>query len=81
MPPNPGVNKMSGIDDEDQAFLVVVNGEGQYSVWPDFKPVPAGWTPTGFRGLKKDCLAEVAKVWTDMRPLSLQQQMKDQEGS
>jgi MbtH protein len=72
---------MSGIDDDDQVFLVVINDEGQYSVWPEFKPVPAGWKATGYRGLKKDCLEEVAKVWTDMRPLSLQRQMKDQEGS
>lgn len=50
--------------------LVVVNGEGQHSIWPDFKPVPQGWDQTDFRGLKKDCLEHIAQVWTDMRPLS-----------
>jgi MbtH protein len=72
---------MSNIDDENQNFLVVVNGEGQHSIWPDFKPVPAGWRQTGFQGLKKECLEHIALVWTDMRPLSLQQQMKNQGGS
>jgi MbtH protein len=69
---------MSNIDDENQIFLVVVNDEGQHSVWPDFKAVPAGWRETGFRGPKKECLEEISKVWTDMRPLSLQRRM-DQE--
>ncbi len=66
---------MSTIDDENQVFFVVVNAEGQHSVWPDFKPVPEGWRQTGFQGLKKDCLEHIAKAWTDMRPLSLQQRM------
>jgi MbtH protein len=68
---------MSSIDDDSQVFLVVVNDEGQYSIWPDFKALPAGWRETGFRGLKKDCLAHIAEVWTDMRPLSLQRRMDE----
>ena len=47
---------MSNIDDEEQTFLVVVNDEGQHSIWPDFKAVPAGWHELGFSGLKQDCL-------------------------
>lgn len=66
---------MNGIDDDTQRFFVVVNEEGQYSIWPDFKPVPTGWRQTEFAGLKKDCLAHIAEVWTDMRPLSLQREM------
>jgi MbtH protein len=66
---------MSTLDDEEQQFSVVVNDEGQYSIWPDFKPVPDGWRETGFTGLKKDCLAHIAQAWTDMRPLSLQRRM------
>ncbi len=66
---------MSNIDDEEQIFLVVVNDEGQHSIWPDFKAVPAGWHELGFSGLKQDCLDHIAKVWTDMRPLSLQRRM------
>jgi MbtH protein len=64
---------VSTIDDENQVFLVVANAEGQHSIWPDFKPVPEGWREVGFRGLKKACLEHIAEVWTDMRPLSLQQ--------
>ena len=63
---------MSNIDLDDPVYLVVANAEGQYSIWPAFKPLPAGWQATGFQGLKKDCLDHIAKVWTDTRPLSLQ---------
>lgn len=55
-------------------YTVVVNHEDQYSIWPTFKPVPAGWSEVGKKGLKADCLAYVKEVWTDMTPRSLRQQ-------
>jgi MbtH protein len=58
-------------DDAQGIYLVVVNDEEQYSVWPEGPPVPVGWREAGKRGPKADCLAFVDKVWTDMRPLSL----------
>ena len=30
-------------DDESGTFLVLVNHEGQYSLWPAFAEVPEGW--------------------------------------
>jgi MbtH protein len=63
-------------DDEDGEFLVLVNDEGQYSLWPTFKDVPAGWTAVGPRGARKDCLAYIEEHWTDMRPKSLIAQME-----
>ncbi|MFE1599077.1 MbtH family protein [Methylobacterium sp. ID0610] len=59
------------IDDSETTFLVVINGEEQYAIWPAFRPVPEGWTATGFSGPKDACLAHVDEVWTDMRPASL----------
>ena len=59
-------------DDEDLTIYdVVVNDEEQYSIWPAHKPLPAGWRQEGTRGGKQECLDHIAKVWTDMRPLSL----------
>lgn len=52
-------------------YNVVVNDEGQYSVWPTHRAVPPGWREDGFRGSHAECLAHVRQVWTDMRPLSL----------
>jgi len=51
---------------------VIVNEEGQYSIWPAKKETPAGWKETGFAGTKSQCSQYVDKEWTDMRPLSLQ---------
>jgi len=52
-------------------FDVVINDEGQYSIWRVGREVPAGWGATGKRGTEEDCLAYIDEHWTDMRPLSL----------
>lgn len=58
-------------DDENGTFLVLVNDEGQHSLWPEFAGVSAGWDvrhgPTG----RAEALAYVTDNWTDMRPASL----------
>jgi MbtH protein len=61
--------------DDDITYQVLVNGEGQYSLWPADKEVPAGWEPDGTVGTKEECTAHVDEVWTDMRPRSLREQM------
>ncbi|WP_374090328.1 MbtH family protein [Methylomicrobium lacus] len=66
---------MSWDKEEDRTtYTVVVNGEEQYSIWPDFKEIPEGWQAVGKTGNKEACLAYIKEVWTDMRPLSLRQQ-------
>ncbi|QNM96270.1 MbtH family protein [Chitinimonas koreensis] len=62
-------------DGDDRRYLVVVNHEDQYSIWPAERPLPAGWTAEGFAGDKAACLAHIETVWTDMRPKSLRQAM------
>jgi MbtH protein len=51
-------------------YQVVVNDELQYSLWPADREPPAGWRADGRTGGKDECLAHIAKLWTDMRPLS-----------
>ncbi|MFI1917857.1 MbtH family protein [Nocardia sp. NPDC020380] len=60
-------------DDEDGRFKVLVNDEGQHSLWPDFAPVPGGWHMV-FEGAKPSCLDYVERHWVDMRPQSLIEQ-------
>jgi len=48
--------------------LVVVNDEGQYSIWRLGLPIPVGWRTDGFSGAREDCLRHIEEVWTDMRP-------------
>lgn len=62
-------------DEDDREYQVVVNHEDQYSIWLSYKDIPAGWKAVGPRGPKKECLAYIEEVWTDMRPRSLREQM------
>lgn len=71
---------MSCFDREGATFRVLVNEEEQYSLWPDYKAIPAGWRDTGTLGDKAACLAYVESVWTDMRPASLRRHMEAQAG-
>ncbi len=61
-----------------EVFKVVVNHEEQYSIWPAWKEIPAGWREAGKSGPKDQCLAYINEVWTDMRPLSLRKAMEAQ---
>lgn len=63
---------------DDTTYRVVVNQEGQYSIWPVYRDIPPGWSDAGKTGSKQDCLAFIKEVWTDMRPLSLRQKMDAQ---
>ena len=58
-------------EDEKGEYLVLINGERQYSLWPARLDVPVGWKAIGPRGGRKDCLIWIDRNWTDMRPLSL----------
>jgi uncharacterized protein YbdZ (MbtH family) len=68
----------SNADKEDTTiYKVVMNHEEQYSIWPDYKEIPRGWTHVGKTGSKAECLAYIKEVWTDMRPLSLRKKMEE----
>lgn len=56
-------------------YNVVVNHEEQYSIWPAERDIPLGWNAAGKSGTRQECLDYIHEVWTDMRPLSLRQQM------
>jgi MbtH protein len=58
-------------EDERGHFLVLVNGEGQHSLWPAFRAVPQGWERTGQSGARQACLDWIEAHWSDMRPRSL----------
>ena len=63
-------------EDENGEYLVVVNHEGQYSLWRPFKAIPEGWSAVGPRGSRAECLAYIEQHWTDMRPKSLVEFMR-----
>jgi MbtH protein len=66
----------SGNEQTAERYLTVINHELQYSIWPAWKPVPAGWREV-MAGSKEQCLEYIKQNWTDMRPLSLRRAMGD----
>lgn len=63
-------------EDENGTFLVVVNDEGQHSLWPEFADVPAGWRIVHGPDGRAACLDYIETNWTDMRPLSLVESLR-----
>ena len=68
-------------EDDNAEYQVVVNHEGQYSIWPTFREIPAGWTAVGPKGKRQECLQWIEANWTDMRPRSLVEAMEGREKS
>lgn len=58
-------------EDENASYYVLVNDEGQHSLWPAFADVPAGWTVAHGQDGRQACLDYINANWTDMRPKSL----------
>ena len=62
---------MSSDNTSEVLYRVVINQEGQYSIWPAGRDLPPGWTAAGEPDTRANCLARIEDEWTDMRPLSL----------
>jgi uncharacterized protein YbdZ (MbtH family) len=66
-------------DDENGKFYVLINDEGQHSLWPTFVDVPPGWNIVHGAATRRSCLDYIEENWTDMRPKSLIEQMARDE--
>ncbi|WP_062214278.1 MbtH family protein [Streptomyces sp. NBRC 109706] len=62
-------------EDEDASYYVLVNDEAQYSLWPAFAEIPAGWNAVHGQDSRQACLDYINENWTDMRPKSLVEAM------
>ncbi|MGW7276183.1 MbtH family protein [Streptomyces sp. NPDC054864] len=62
-------------EDPEGTYLVLVNDEGQHSLWPSFVEVPAGWTTVFGEAPRQACVDYVNENWVDMRPRSLVEAM------
>ncbi|MFD7665091.1 amino acid adenylation domain-containing protein [Streptomyces sp. NPDC059788] len=58
-------------ENPDAAYLVLVNDENQYSLWPAAAELPGGWSVVHGEDTRQGCLDHVTRHWTDMRPKSL----------
>ena len=64
-------------EEDTTIYKVVINHEEQYSIWPADRENPLGWKEVGKVGEKQACLDHIEEVWTDMRPLVLQEKMEE----
>lgn len=69
-------DRTNPFEDPDGTYLVLRNDEDQYSLWPSYIEVPAGWSVARDEGGRQECLDYIEEHWTDMRPRSLVQQME-----
>jgi MbtH protein len=68
--------KTNPFEDADGIYVVLINNEGQYSLWPEYIDVPAGWSIVHPADKRQACLDYVNEHWTDMRPKSLIEAME-----
>jgi MbtH protein len=55
-------------DDQGGDFVVLVNHQGQHSLWPAAAVIPAGWSIACEQNGRQACIEYIDKNWTDMRP-------------
>ena len=58
-------------ENNDHTYFVLVNEEGQHSLWPAFATIPDGWQAVFGEQSRQACLDYVEEHWVDMRPKSL----------
>src|SRR4051812_33535961 len=63
-------------EDENATYDVLVNDEGQHSLWPSILDIPKGWSVIFKADNRAAGLEFIRKNWTDMRPNSLIKSMK-----
>jgi MbtH protein len=68
-------------EDENGIYHVLINDEGQYSLWPSFIDIPDGWTIIHKSDSRAACLEFINRNWTDMRPNSLIKSMNESSAS
>lgn len=68
-------------DDDKGSFFVLINGEGNQSLWPTFADVPAGWRVVNDEADRGASREYIERNWTDIRPKSLRERLAAGRGS
>jgi MbtH protein len=55
-------------EDQGGTFVVLINDQSQYSLWPAAAEIPAGWFIACEQNSRDACIEYIGKNWTDMRP-------------
>lgn len=60
------------------SYCVLMNREGQYSLWPSFLDIPGGWSVAYKEGGREQCLDYINAHWTDLAPHSLKEKRQEE---
>jgi uncharacterized protein YbdZ (MbtH family) len=66
-----GISVTNPFEDPDASYVVLINDEGQHSLWPALIDVPNGWRVIHGEAGRQECLGFIEESWRDMRPKSL----------
>ncbi len=61
-------NYLNPFDNENLSFFVLKNHQGEFSLWPEFHPVPAGWDIQHGADSRASCIQYVEKHWKSINP-------------
>ncbi len=53
-------------ENDNYTYKVLINEEGQYSLWPAFLDVPIGWNIVYEEASRQSCLEYVEYNWKDL---------------
>ncbi|MFI1370235.1 MbtH family protein [Streptomyces griseochromogenes] len=62
-------------EDVNSTYFVLVNAEGQHSLWPSAVKIPVGWAAEYGAAARKECIEYIDANWKDLRPQSLRDAM------
>ena len=63
----------SPFDDPGATYRILMNSDRQYSLWPSFAAVPAGWNVVHEADGRDACLKHIADSGADMQQHSAEQ--------
>lgn len=58
-------------ENENGTYKVLINEEGQHSLWPAFLNIPEGWSVIYGEESRKNCLEYINVNWIELQPKSL----------
>ncbi|WP_226665175.1 MbtH family protein [Microbulbifer aggregans] len=61
-------NYTNPFDSDAHQFLVLKNTSGEYSLWPEFLDVPAGWETVHGPDAREACSSYVDTHWLSINP-------------
>jgi MbtH protein len=64
-------------ESEQGNYIVLINEELQYSLWPAAIAIPVGWKKEFGPNVKSECQQYIEQNWLDMRPKSLRHVMNE----